>query len=42
MYVYIYIILTLAYILESCCLLRFCRKFGPKLASHYKPVKNEA
>ena len=24
----------------SCCLLRFCRKFGPKLASHYKAVKN--
>ena len=26
---------------RSCCLLRVCRKFGPKLASHYKPVKNE-
>ena len=26
----------------SCCLLRFCRKFGPKIASHYKSVKNEA
>ena len=25
----------------SCCLLRVCRKFGPKLASHYKPVENE-
>ena len=25
----------------SCCLLRVCRKFGLKLASHYKPVKNE-
>ena len=24
---------------ESCCPLRFCRRFGPKLASHYKPVK---
>ena len=23
--------MTLAYILESCCLLHFCRKFGPKL-----------
>ena len=23
----------------SCCLPRFCRQFGPKLASHYKPVK---
>ena len=26
---------------RSCCLLRVCRKFGPKLASHYKPVENE-
>ena len=26
---------------RSCCLLRICRKFGPKLASHYKPVENE-
>ena len=26
----------------SCCLLRFCRKFGPKLASHYKPVKKRS
>ena len=25
----------------SCCLLRVCRKFGPELASHNKPVKNE-
>ena len=25
----------------SRCLLCFCRKLGPKLASHYKPVKNE-
>ena len=25
----------------SCCLLCICRKFGPKLASHYKPVENE-
>ena len=25
----------------SCCLLRVCRKFGLKLASHYKPVENE-
>ena len=25
----------------SCCLLRVCRKFGPKLVSHYKPVENE-
>ena len=25
----------------SCCLLRFCHKFGPKLVSHYKPVKNK-
>ena len=23
-------------------LLRVCRKFGPKLASHYKPVENKA
>ena len=26
----------------SQCLLCFCRKFGMKLASHYKPVKNKA
>ena len=26
---------------RSCCLLHVCRKFGPKLASHYKPVENE-
>ena len=26
----------------SCCLLCFCRKFGPKLASHYKPVKKRS
>ena len=26
----------------SCCLLHFCRKFGPKLASHYKPVKKRS
>ena len=26
---------------RSCCLLRVFRKFGPKLASHYKPVENE-
>ena len=26
---------------RSCCLLRVCRKFGPKLASHYKLVENE-
>ena len=26
---------------RSCCLLRVCRKFGPKFASHYKPVENE-
>jgi len=26
---------------QSCCLLRVCHKFGPKLASHYKPVENE-
>ena len=26
---------------RSCCLLRVCRRFGPKLASHYKPVENE-
>ena len=26
---------------RSCCLLRVCRKFGPKLASHYKPFENE-
>ena len=32
--------LTSAYILSR-RLLRFCRKFEPKLASHYKPVKNE-
>ena len=25
----------------SRCLLRVSRKFGPKLASHYKPVENE-
>ena len=25
----------------SCCLLRVCRKFGLKLASHDKPVENE-
>ena len=25
----------------SCCLLRVCSKFSPKLASHYKPGKNE-
>ena len=24
---------------RSCCLLRVCCKFGPKLASHYKPVE---
>ena len=35
-----YIDLTLAYILDHavCCV---CQKFGPKLSSHYKPVKNE-
>ena len=27
---------------RSCCLLCVCRKFGLKLASHYKPVENEA
>ena len=26
----------------SCCLLRFCHKFGPKLASHYKPVNKRS
>ena len=26
---------------RSCCLLRVSLKFGPKLASHYKPVENE-
>ena len=26
---------------QSCCLLRVCCKFGPKLASPYKPVENE-
>ena len=26
---------------RSRCLLRLCRKFGPKLASHYIPVENE-
>ena len=26
---------------RTCCLLRVCRKFGPKLASYYKPVENE-
>ena len=26
----------------SCCLLRFCHKFGPKRASHYKPVKKRS
>ena len=25
-----------------CCLLCVCRTFGPKLASHYKPVENES
>ena len=29
--------LTLAYIFDHAV----CRKFGPKLASHYKPVENE-
>ena len=29
--------LTLAYIFDH----SVCRKFGPKLASHYKPVENE-
>ena len=26
---------------RSYCLLRVCRKFGPNLASHYKPFENE-
>ena len=26
---------------RSCCPLRVCCKFGPKLASHYKPFENE-
>ena len=30
-------ILTLAYIFDHAV----CRKFGPKLASHYMPVENE-
>ena len=25
----------------SCCLLRFCRKFGLNLASHHNPLRNE-
>ena len=37
-----YIDLTLAYIFNhTVCMLRVCRKFGPKLASHYKPDENE-
>ena len=32
--------LTLAYIFDH-AVLCVCRKFGPKLASHYKPVENE-
>ena len=34
--------LTLAYIFDhAVSVLRVCRKFGPKLASYYKPVENE-
>ena len=33
--------LTLAYILESCCLLHFCCKFGLKLASHYQQLRTK-
>ena len=34
--------LTLAHIFHhAVCMLRVCRKFGPKLASHYKSLENE-
>ena len=43
MEVYYLLYLTLAYIFDHDVrpVLRVCRKFGPKLASHYKPVENE-
>ena len=39
--VFVVVVVVFSLHFLSCCLLRVCRKFGPKLASHYKPVENE-